>query len=57
MKKYKEPNIDILIFDEEDDILTKSTNGPKISVTYDGENKKTVSIGIEDFKIYDRYSK
>lgn len=53
MKRYKEPNIDILIFDEEDDILTGSA---KTTIRYGDEEKTTVSIGIEDFKIYDRYS-
>ena len=54
MKKYLKPDIDILIFDEDEDILTNSALKPKTAITYNGEEKTAVSIGIEDFKIYDR---
>ena len=52
MKTYLKPNIDILLFDEEEDILTNSS--PKTKITYNGTDHVAVSIGIEDFKIYDR---
>lgn len=59
MKKYNSPTIDILLFDEEEDILTTSTTQPATysadqlnKYMYDNANvSSTTTIKIQDVKV------
>ena len=59
MKKYTNPYIDVLLFDEEDDILTASTTGYTAAMDVNAQMEKVTNGGsmsistvrLEDIKI------